>query len=87
MKIGPLVQNFKATTITKAFFLNSIATGAIAMIAVETRMQLDRHTDYSERNKVIINLVTTVVSALLTYWLMYLIFNFGGGMLTNGKLV
>ncbi len=79
----PLITNrFRATTIPKAFLLNAMATGMIALIAVETRAQLDKH-KLTESTKVIINLGTTLLSALITYWTMYVLFNFGGGMLTN----
>ena len=81
-KYKPLISNFRATNIGKAFALNAIVTSLIAFTAVLSHDLLDNKI----KKKVYVYLITislTFVSALLCYGLMYLLFGYGGGMLAN----
>lgn len=90
----PLIKNFRATTIPKAFILNAIATALIAVLTIEARLYLD--TDelgtfvekyggfiLTERRKVVIAFITAFIVATITYSLLHFITGYGDGMLVN----
>ena len=37
----PIVKNFKATSLSKAFFLNALVTAAIVVLAIEIRRMFE----------------------------------------------
>lgn len=79
-KFGPLIHNFSETTIWKAFILNSIVTALVAFTAV-----LSHNIIYDKiKNKVYVYLIIislTFLSAIICYYIMYLVFGFGRGLL------
>jgi hypothetical protein len=99
--IFPLVPDFRATTLPRAFLLNAVATAAIAALAIEMRSQLDNQKSrtygyfnsmfegesLSERDKIIIVFSTALIGALVVYHMMYALVGFGGGMLTGDSKV
>ena len=95
----PLTTKWRATTYLRAFVLNAIATAAIAALAFEMRIQLDKDKEpiygyfarafgskvLSERQKVGIVFVTAFLGALLVYHTLYAAVAFGGAMLVSGS--
>jgi uncharacterized membrane protein len=87
----PLIQNFRSTSLTKAFILNSITASITVVLAIAVKDGLDRFTNYNkneEENKsdfsnIIITLIITYCVSMLTYIFMFYVFGFGGGMLSN----
>lgn len=93
----PLIKTFFATTILKAFILNAIAVALIATFAVEIRRELDdvkgrfymfvnpffAGSAMTERQKAVVVALASFFGAILVYHIMYIVFGFGGGMLTN----
>lgn len=85
-----LTDKLRATTIPKAFLLNSIVIAIIATIGIEVRSALDRDTEdktLTQAEKGGIVFATTFVSGLITYLIMYALFNYGGGQLSSKNLV
>ena len=95
----PIFKHFQATTIFKAFLLNAIAVAIISTLSVETRHLLtnEKNTMYiffnnlfvdkelSEIQKTGIVFSLTLVCALISYQLLYLLFGYGGGMVKTNK--
>ena len=96
----PLTKNFRATTF-KAFFLNALAAAFIASIAIEIRIRLSNDKDKlyillntwipgKQINEDVLYMVTFIVSfaaCLLVYNILYLLFMYGGGMITTSSKV
>lgn len=97
-KYVPLIQNFYATTIFKAFVLNALAVALISTFAVEIRKALNdvkgrfylfvnplfSGSDLNEKQKSVIVALASFAAAMLVYVIMFLIFGFGAGMLSSG---
>ena len=95
----PLVKNFRATGLRKAFVLNALVTAAIVVIAIEIRRTFEDEHNYlygyfnrlygtktlSETQIVMIVFPATFVAALLVYWLMYMFFEYGGNFLISSN--
>ena len=93
----PLTNKFRADSYFKAFLLNAIATALIATFAIELRLQLNEEhgniyyyfnyilseTQIYEYQKLIIVFIITFLVAILVYQTMYILFEFGGGMMIN----
>ena len=83
-----LIKHFRSTSIWKAFVLNAMTASLTIYIAITVKAYLDRYeiekggkngtTVYNS----VITLLVTFCTALFSYYLMYQIFGFGGGMLT-----
>ena len=100
MSIFPLIKNFQATTYTKAFILNAIVGAIICALAIELRFTLENNkTSYygfwsniynekklSELYKFVTTLIATFIVSVAVYYLMYFLFLYGGGQLSNNKL-
>ncbi len=95
-KNKPLIHHFTASTLWKAFVLNSIASALIIFIAISTKKQFDDLNiiveDEDEDDKkvitsttnaisVILTLTTTFMTSMVAYTIMYVLFGFGGGMI------
>lgn len=96
----PIIKNFYATTIFKAFVLNALAVALISTFAVEIRKALNdtkgwfylfvnpffggNGNDLNEKQKSIVVALSSFVGAMLVYVLMFLLFGFGGGLLSSG---
>jgi len=89
--ISPLIKNFRATNIWKAFVLQSIVATIIIFMAVTLKAKYDKYTD--EHGESVVNEITwksvvftllfTFATALFSYSLMFWIFGYGGGMLVQ----
>jgi hypothetical protein len=73
----PLIKHFRADTFTNAFILNAFAN-ALAVIVTMT-VNTDGKVTAA---KVVKLFFTTITIYLVIYVSMYLLFGFGGGMLT-----
>lgn len=95
----PLIKNFRATGLRKAFVLNAIATAAIVVIAIEIRKAFeDEHNmvygyfnrlygtkKLTETQILTIVFPATFISAILVYFAMYAVFDYGGNFLITGN--
>ena len=79
----PFYKHFRATTVGKAFILNAIAGTIIAVFAVELKFYLKDHDDLDFTSKFTIGITGTFFAALFTYSILFIVFNFGGGMMTK----
>ena len=85
----PLIENFKSTSILKAFILNSLASSLIIFIAILVKADFDNY-EIVENNirrtttfkSIFFTLLFTFLSSLIAYTLLYFIFGFGEGMLS-----
>ncbi len=68
--------SFRATTIWHAFLLNSFAQSLVIVVAMFTRRIYDQ-----KSNGEVITALTTFVTCLMAYCIMYTLVGFGGGML------
>jgi len=86
--INPLfTSNFRATTIPKTFLLNAFVISIIATVAIEIKSGLNKigedNKKFREVEKGAILFFSTFFAGLLCYWMMYVLLNYGGGMMTN----
>ena len=82
--IMTLIKGFKATTLTNAFILNALASALIAVTAVEMREYLNTNKVYvTETQKARQVFIITFLVAILVFYLLHIIFGFGGGMLSD----
>ncbi len=89
----PLINNFRSTNIWKAFILNSLAASIVIVIGISIKSHFDTYTvkNTDENNieretnfkSISLTIFFTFAASLLAYTIMYFIFGFGGGMLTN----
>ena len=80
----PIIQNFRANTITKAFILNALAISITAALSIELRRVLDRDMEkMSDTMKTFIVFAFAFAIAIFTYTLLHVIFGYGGGMLSR----
>jgi hypothetical protein len=87
-----LIRNFKSTTIWKAFVLNAMTSSLTIFIAITVKTYLDKYNINDDNSNnvspIYINIVTLLVTfstALFSYYIMFQIFGFGGGMLSQSK--
>ena len=83
-----LISGFKATSIWKAFFLNSLILAIVAVGAVESKAFVEKLGWFEDHDEVVKALGTFLITffvGLFSYLLMYLVFGFGGGMLVDVK--
>jgi len=87
-----LVHHFNSTNLWKAFILNSILTSLLILIAIVVKkridLELDLDSDDSNQKQfnwygVTVTLLITFGTSLLAYLIMYVVFGFGGGMLSK----
>lgn len=95
----PIIKNFRATNIWKAFILNSILTSVIILVSVTSKQYLDSYIiidnnedDKKGNNKIVhktnfkslmISLLLTFTISMLSYTIMYFTFGYGSGMLVS----
>ena len=79
----PLFKGFAATTIHKAFFLNALASALVSSIAVIVKDRLDATTKLKYQDKFKVVLIVTFISSLIVYYILFILFGFGLGMLAN----
>jgi hypothetical protein len=95
----PIIKNFRATNVWKAFILNSILTSVIILVSVTSKQYLDNYIiidnnddDKKGNNKIVhttnfkslmISLLLTFTISMLSYTIMYFTFGYGSGMLVS----
>ena len=96
-KLFPLTRHFRATNVYRAFVLNALATAAIAALAIEFRVQLDKsgmplagyvssrfgHRALNETEKMGVVFIAAFLGALLVFSVLHITLAFGGGMLVK----
>ena len=86
----PLINNFRSTNIWKAFVLNSLAASIVIVIGITVKSHFDTYTTDDSKIKrktnftsISLTILFTFLTSFLAYTIMYFVFGFGGGMLTN----
>jgi len=98
----PLITGFRSTNLTNAFVLNAFVTALITIFAIELRdlFRNEKSRVYGYVNNLyggkslsifqILSIVflSTFAGAILVYLFMYVLFDYGGGLLSqDGKMV
>lgn len=84
----PLIKGFRADSYWKAFILGSLVASLVAVGAVETRQIIEKEDNMKNKPEYVKGLVTFGVAfllAMIVYSLMYILFEYGGGMLVRNK--
>lgn len=84
----PIIHNFKATSVWKAFALNSMAATLVIFIAITVKGKFDNYVDKDNKqvirhttwSSVIFTLFFTFLASMAAYTAMYFTFGFGGAM-------
>ena len=79
----PWFKGFRATSLRKAFILNALAAALVSSAAVIVKDRLDADTKLGYMDKYKIVLVVTFTASILVYYILFILFGFGGGMLVN----
>ena len=85
----PLIQGFRATDRKKAFILNALVSALVIVITIQTKSSLDNHFNKDAPKTRVslaslgISFVVSFFAAWSAYWLMEIVFGYGGGMLTD----
>ena len=91
----PLIKNFHATDVWKAFILNSLLTSVIILVSITSKQYLDNFVEEDDANttnknirktslqNILISFVLTFIISMLSYTIMYYTFGFGGGMVSS----
>ena len=87
LMVVPFYKHFRATTIGKAFLLNAIATTIITLFSIELKFYLKDHKDLDHSSKWIIGILGTLLASLVTFFILFIVFNYGGGMLSKKNRV
>jgi len=86
----PIFKGFRSTTIPRAFFLGALISSIIIVMAIVIKDAMDRwlnkhNVDKSTTNvwSVLLTFAITFAATYGSYWLMYLLFGYGGGLLAD----
>lgn len=87
----PFIKNFRATTIWKAFALNSLASSLIILLAITIKSNFDNYVDEKNRrvirrttwSGVFLTLLFTFLATFMAYAIMFWTFGYGSGMLAD----
>ena len=93
----PVIKNFRATTISKAFILNAFVSACVVILAIEIRRIFEDENNvvygyfnnlYGTKKLSEVQIVTivfpaTLISALFVYIIMYILFEYGGNFLVS----
>ena len=87
----PLISGFEATTIWKAFTLNSIASSLVIFVAMMIKSHFDTYVDQNNNQvirstnwkSVTATLLFTFLATFIAYTILYYIFGYGKGMLAT----
>lgn len=94
MKITfPLIKNFRATTISRAFLINAVAFAIIAALTIEIRLYVKENTEkkklffynYSRVSKILFVIISSFFIALVVYLSLYAFSSYGGGFIAPAK--
>ena len=85
-------SNFRSTTLWKAFVLNAMVASLTIYIALASKKYLDNIEDIDETNPDQLNtnwfsatltIIVTFCTSIISYIIMFILFGFGGSMLSN----
>lgn len=76
----PLVENFRATTVWKAFVLNSIASALTIVMAMVVHDKLDGSYKKLETKTLVVTWFVAFTTSFLAFGIMHFITGFGAGM-------
>ncbi len=90
-------SNFRSTTLWKAFVLNAMVASLTIYIALASKKYLDNIQDIDETNPDQLNpdqlntnwfsatltIIVTFCTSIISYTIMFILFGFGGSMLSN----
>ena len=99
--IIPLIKGFKSTDISKAFLLNALAIALAAVVAIETRVQLEdeKSTLYIAVNnmfpgkkvgfilKIILVMLSAFITTLIVNIVLHILFGYGASMIIDNKYI
>jgi len=85
--IFPIFKGLRATSIFRAFILNAICIAIIAVFTVEIKDVIDQYENniHSKSLRVFILFLLSLLVAIMSYGFMWMLFGFGGGMITSTK--
>lgn len=81
----PLTKKFRATSYFKAFLLNSMNVSISTSIGYFTHYYIREKTHFPGWLNILVTIIVSFLSCLSIHILMFYIFAFGGGMLTQEK--
>ena len=88
----PLIKDFQATNISRAFILASLLLAIVASVTTEIRLYLEKDEnkifsvhvkDLKTQHKYFITFSISIIVSVLFYILFHYIFGYGGGMLAD----
>jgi len=80
----PWFKGFRATSLRKAFILNSIAAACVASIAVLVKDRIDaNYPKLRYQDKFYAVFVVSFISSFIVYIILYRMFGFGGSMIVS----
>jgi hypothetical protein len=89
----PLITGFQSTDRVKAFVLGSVANVLMIVVALTIHDRFDRFEDTKTKDEVkrkkfswaglFFTIAGTFCASMISYVILYLIFGFGGGMISN----
>lgn len=84
----PIFDNFKSTSVWKAFTLNSISATLVIFIAITVKGKFDNYVNKNKQvirqtswSSIIFTLLFTFMASIAAYTVMYFTFGFGGAMI------
>ena len=78
----PLIKNFKADNITKAFLLTALTTSIITTAAIILKDRIDLYAKYNINTKTTYLFIITFLISLSVLFSMNVIVGYGGGLLS-----
>ena len=89
----PLIQDFRSTSLFKAFVLNALVNTLVVILAVHISVLLTTFVDKDSKkvkatksnSQTLLTGVATFITVFLVYVVMYVLFGYGGGMLVPGS--
>ena len=83
-KNRPILRHFKADDVWKAFVLNSISAALVIFVAISTKKEFDTSKiGGGPILSALFTLLSTFVTSMVSFALMYVVFGFGIGMVIN----
>ena len=82
--IFPLIKNFRANTVFNAFILAGIFQAILLSFILSTQKIVDK-SKMNDFLKWFSSIMYIFLITIVSYTIMYLVFGFGGGMLSNSK--
>lgn len=91
----PLISGFRSTNIWKAFILNSIVSSLVIIIALTVKSKFDTFSNINTDmhindvkqqtnfKSIMLTIIATFIASMISYSIMYFLFDYGGGMLVN----